>query len=272
MSPTPRRFRRLKETLDRRQPDLTVVMDQVNKGHNFSAVLRSCDAVGVLEAHAIPPSRGRFELFNQTSGGTARWVEVVVHPSVEAAVKALRGRGFQVVAAHLSESARDFRSVDYTRPTAILVGAELHGVSPEALARVDHEVIIPMQGMVQSLNVSVATALILFEAMRQREGAGMYRASRLDPIRYRHTLFRWAHPRLAAWYDARGLPYPDLDDEGEPTEPLPREAPPPGAGESPHPGSSRAPSGLGAGGNPGPRHAPSPAGPLPPSKSPPFRD
>jgi tRNA (guanosine-2'-O-)-methyltransferase len=221
MTPTPRRFHRLKAVLERRQPDLTVIMDQVNKGHNFSAVLRNCDAVGVQEAHAIPPDRGRFDLFHHTSAGTAKWVRVTPHPTVEDAIATLQGRGFQVVAAHLSEKARDFRTVDFTRPTAILVGAELEGVSAGALERVDAEVVIPMQGMVQSLNVSVATALLLFEAMRQREAAGMYATSRLPEEEFRNTLFRWAHPRLAGWYDQRQLPYPALDGDGRPLEPLP---------------------------------------------------
>lgn len=233
MSPSPRRFHRLKATLDRRQPDLTVLMDQVNKGHNFSAILRNCDAVGVLGTHVVPPERGRFDVFHHTSGGTAKWVEVSIHRTVEEAIGALKGEGFQVVAAHLSPAAHDYRDVDYTRPTAILMGAELHGVSPEALALVDHEVVIPMRGMVQSLNVSVATALLLFEAMRQREAAGMYEASRLDPERYARTLFRWTHPRLARWYDQRRLPYPEMDEDGEVTAPFPAGAPAPGEEEEP---------------------------------------
>lgn len=214
MTPTPRRFRRLRQVLERRQPDLTVLMDQVNKGHNFSAILRNCDAVGVAAAHAVPPGRGRFDLYHHTSAGTAKWVPVTTHPSVEEAIATLQGEGFQVVAAHLSERARDFRTVDYTGPTAFLVGAELEGVTSAALERVDHEVIVPMQGMVQSLNVSVATALLLFEAMRQREAAGLYARPRLPEPEFRDTLFRWAHPRLAAWYEERGLPFPELDEDG----------------------------------------------------------
>ena len=231
MTPSTRRFHRLKATLDRRQPDLTVLMDQVNKGHNVSAILRNCDAVGVMGTHVVPPDRGRFDIFHHTSGGTAKWVGVTVHRTVEEAIEGLNEEGFQVVAAHLSPGASDYRSIDYTRPTAILMGAELHGVSDSALALVDHEVVIPMRGMVQSLNVSVATALLLFEAMRQREEAGMYDVSRLDPEVYARTLFQWAHPRLARWYDERRLPYPRMDADGEVTEPFPSGAPAPGEEE-----------------------------------------
>lgn len=214
MTPTPRRFRRLKQVLERRQPDLTVIMDQVHKGHNFSAILRSCDAVGVHEAHAVLPRRGRFDLYHHTSAGTAKWVRVVSHPTVEDAIETLQGRDFQVVAAHLSDEARDFRTVDFTRPTAVLVGAELEGVSQGALQRVDREVTIPMQGMVQSLNVSVATALLLFEAMRQREEAGAYATPRIPEEEFKDTLFRWAHPQVAERYAERGLPFPALDADG----------------------------------------------------------
>jgi len=215
MTPTPERLRTLRSTLDRRQPDLTLVMDQVHKAHNFSAILRNCDAVGVMEAHAVKPGRGRFRIHNHTSGGTARWVEVRAHDKVASALDGLRARGFRLLAAHLSPRAQDYRQVDFTLPTALVVGAELHGVSDAALALVDGEVTIPMKGMARSLNVSVATAVLLFEAMRQREEAGMYRRSRLDPGTHRRTLFRWAHPRVAQWCDEEGFPYPEMDEGGE---------------------------------------------------------
>jgi tRNA (guanosine-2'-O-)-methyltransferase len=105
--------------------------------------------------------------------------------------------------------------VDFTRPTAIMMGAELHGVSPDGLDAADEHVALPMLGMVHSLNVSVATALLLYEALRQREAAGLYGLSRLDTERYRATLFEWAYPTLAARCRAGGRPYPDLDRDGQ---------------------------------------------------------
>lgn len=209
----PERFRRLREVLDRRQPDLTVLMERVDKPHNFSAILRNCDAVGVLEAHAVPPRHG-LDLSQATSAGTDKWVAVRRHPDADAAARHLKGRGFTLVAAHPAADALDYREVDFTAPTALLMGAELHGLSDEALARADIRVSVPMEGMVRSLNVSVATALLLYEARRQREAAGMYAGPRLDPDAYRRLLFEWAHPRLARDYRDRGEPYPDLDEEG----------------------------------------------------------
>jgi tRNA (guanosine-2'-O-)-methyltransferase len=210
----PERFRRLRSVLDRRQPDLTVLMERVDKGHNFSAILRTCDAVGVLEVHAVSGGRG-LSLHRASSAGSAKWMRVRLHEAIADALGVLQEGGHQVVAAHPGREALDFRAVDYTRPTAILVGTELYGVSVEAREAADLHAVIPMAGMVRSLNVSVATALFLYEAQRQREEAGLYRTPRLQPEDYRRILFEWAHPRFAARYREAGLPYPPLSEEGE---------------------------------------------------------
>lgn len=217
---TPQRYRRLRAVLDRRQPDLTVLLEQVHKAHNLSAILRTCDAVGVFEAHAVTPS-GRVRRRPAPSAGSGKWVAVRAHATVGEAVEALRGQGLRVLGAHLTGEAVDFRSEDYTRPTAILLGQEKTGVSDQAAARADGLISIPMSGMVASLNVSVAAALILFEAQRQRAEAGLYDAPRLDPETYRRTLFEWAYPELAAFCREIGHPYPRLDDEGRLLDPVP---------------------------------------------------
>lgn len=216
---TPERWQHLRRVLDRRQPDLTVLMDNVHKPHNLSAVIRSCDAVGVLEAHAVWPSPA-LRPRDGIASGSAKWVTVRAHPSIEGAIEYLQGRGFQVLAAHLSAQALDFRAVDYTRPTAILLGAELQGVSAPALSRADAHIAVPMVGMVESLNVSVAAAIILFEAQRQRHAAGLYDRPLLDPERHARTLFEWGHPEVAAYCQRRRLPYPRVDAEGNIIEPL----------------------------------------------------
>lgn len=208
------RFQRIREVLGRRQPDLTVLMDQVNKSHNFSAILRNCDAAGVLEAHVVPPEKG-LPLHHGTSAGTKKWVRVRLHETLPEAFTELRASGFRVLAAHPSEDAVDYRDVDYTEPTAILLGAELHGVSAEGLELADVHVTVPMQGMVRSLNVSVATSILLFEAMRQREEAGMYASSRLSPDDYERHLFEWAWPSIASKRSREGRPYPKLTEDGD---------------------------------------------------------
>lgn len=211
----PERFDRLQRVLDHRQPDLTVLMDRVHKPHNLSAILRNCDAVGVFEAHAVPAHEGRLKAHIQVSAGASKWVPLHVHPSIEQAAAHLRESGMQLVAAHPDGDAIDYRELDFTRPTALLVGAELHGVSDEGLALADHHVVLPMLGMARSLNVSVATALLLYEAHRQRSEAGLYDQPRIIGARRTEVLFEWAYPKLAKRCRANGLPYPELSEHGE---------------------------------------------------------
>ena len=208
------RFRKLQEVLARRQPDLTVLMERVHKSHNLSAILRNCDAAGVLQAHAIPPKDG-LEIHAHTSAGTSKWVKVVRHRTLQAATEFLRAEGFRIVAAHPGDGATDYREVDFTAPTAIMVGAELLGLTDEALGLADQLVEIPMLGMARSLNVSVATALLLFEAARQRTAARMYQTSRLPPEEFERILFEWAYPRVSRRLREDGRSYPTLSPTGE---------------------------------------------------------
>ncbi len=208
------RFRKLQEVLRRRQPDLTVLMERVHKSHNLSAILRNCDAAGVLQAHAIPPKDG-LEIHAHTSAGTSKWVKVVRHRTLQAATEFLRAEGFRIVAAHPGDGATDYREVDFTAPTAIMVGAELLGLTDEALGLADQLVEIPMLGMARSLNVSVATALLLFEAARQRTAARMYQTSRLPPEEFERILFEWAYPRVSRRLREDGRSYPTLSPTGE---------------------------------------------------------
>ena len=206
---TRHRLQRLRSTLDRRQPDLTVLLENVHKPHNFSAVLRTADAVGLFEAHAIFFNR-KVDTPHATARGSEKWIRVHNHTNLGAAADHLRARGFRLVAAHPSPHAIDYREVDFTQPTAVLMGQEKHGLTAEALAAADELVSIPMHGMVASLNVSVAAAVLLFEAQRQRLGSGLYDRCRLDPELYERTLFEWAYPRLAKKLHQEGKPYPQM--------------------------------------------------------------
>lgn len=209
-----RRFRRLRSVLERRQPDLTVLLENVHKPHNFAAVLRTADAVGLLEAHAVVYD-GELRTSLVTAAGSDKWVRARFHPTIAAAAEALRSDGLRILAAHPSAAAIDYRDVDFTRPTAVLFGQEKDGLTPEALALADAEVRIPMVGFVASLNVSVAAAVVLFEAQRQRAAAGLYDQPRLDQERFERTLFEWAHPRRAEECRRAGRPYPPLGPDGE---------------------------------------------------------
>ena len=211
---TPQRLQRIRSVLRRRQPDLSVLLDNVHKPHNFSAIIRTCDAVGILEAHAVWPDP-RLRPTNHTSGGSQKWVQVRAHRTIKGAIDVLRRDGNRIYAAHLSDAALDYRDIDYTDPCVIVLGAELEGLSQEGLSLADEHVRIPIVGMVHSLNVSVAAAIILFEAQRQRQEAGLYDKSRLDDTTYKRMLFEWLQPQVANYCRQKHLAYPLLDDNGQ---------------------------------------------------------
>lgn len=206
------RVQRLRQALAMRQPDLRVFMDEVNKTHNFSAVVRSCDAVGVLHVHAVLPKG--FRPSNHVSGGCGRRLHVHTHPDAGSGLGALRAQGYRIYAVHRTPQARDFRELDYAGPCVLVLGGELRGIGEEAAALADAHVQIPMHGLASSLNVSVAAAVILYEAQRQRQQAGLYQQCRLSDDEYRRTLFEWLHPRLAQFCKERGLPYPEIEEDG----------------------------------------------------------
>ncbi|MBP2169073.1 tRNA (guanosine-2'-O-)-methyltransferase [Erwinia toletana] len=210
------RFARIREMLAARQHDLTVCMEQVHKPHNVSAVIRTADAVGVHEVHAVWPGH-RMRTMVSSAAGSNSWVQVKTHATIGEAVGQLKAQGMQILATHLSDSAVDFREIDYTRPTCILMGQEKTGITQQALDLADQDIIIPMIGMVQSLNVSVASALILYEAQRQRQNAGMYNrsSSTLDYAEQQRLLFEGGYPVLARVAKHKGLPYPLINDDGE---------------------------------------------------------
>ncbi len=173
---TARRQARISQTLLRRQTDLTFVLEDVHDRHNVSAVLRSCDAVGILTLHVVyrqdrPPEDA---FARTTSSGAVKWVDVVRHDSVASCYAALRDNGMTILATALEADSHDLYDLDLTRPTALVFGNEQRGVSDEARTAADGTVASPMLGMVESLNISVACAVTAFEAMRQRRAAGAY--------------------------------------------------------------------------------------------------
>ncbi|RPI58613.1 MAG: tRNA (guanine-N2)-dimethyltransferase [Lysobacterales bacterium] len=210
---TPERFAKLKSALDRRQPDLTVFMDAVNKSRNVSAIIRTADGVGVHRLHALATG-GALRRHHMIAGGARHYVGLTLHSSTAAALTALRADGWRLVAAHAGPKACDYRDVDYTAKVAIMVGAELDGLSEAALAAADSQVAIPMHGLGTSLNVSVAVGALLLEAERQRRAAGLYGVSRLTRADYDHTLFEWCYPEIAERCRELGREYPKLRDDG----------------------------------------------------------
>ena len=190
---TERRQMCTRQVAERRQPDLTVVLENVHDSHNVSAVLRSCDAVGVLGIHTIYseeaiPDRA---YARTTSGSAAKWIDVQHHASVADCYAVLRQRGFRIYATALTEAPIDLIDLEMTQPIALVFGNEMRGVSEEAIVQADGALRIPMMGMIESLNISVACAVCLFEAMRQRREAGTYDEPKLGPEALESLVSQW---------------------------------------------------------------------------------
>jgi tRNA (guanosine-2'-O-)-methyltransferase len=211
---TPERLERINMMLNHRQPDLTVCMEGVHKSHNLAAVVRTADAIGVSDVHAVWKSE-EMEVRGGSAAGSQNWIDVHNYSKTEDAIDALKKQGMQVLVTNLSDSAIDFREIDYTKPTAIILGQEKFGASETALAMADQDIMIPMVGMVQSLNVSVACSVVLYEAQRQRQLAGMYDTPHIDEQRRQRFLFEGGHPIFAEACKRKGLPYPKIDENGQ---------------------------------------------------------
>ena len=215
---TPERFERLKQTLNRRQPDLTVMTDEVHKAHNLSAIIRTCDAFAVPKVHAVWPYDD-YRTFRGRAMGSQNWVDVETYRNTEDAIAKLQAEGFKVCVANFSERAIDFRDYDFTQPTALMMGNEKHGVSQVAADMADEHLTIPMLGMVQSFNVSVAAALLLSEAERQRSLAGLFNERRISDKDYERLLFEWSHPMYTKICKDMGWEYPETREDGELADP-----------------------------------------------------
>ncbi len=189
--PTTRRIKKMTGVLKNRQPDLTVVCENIHDPHNVSAILRSCDAVGVEKVHLIYSSQEFPGLGKKSSASAKKWIEVGFFSSCQEARSLLKAQGFTIYATCLNEQAQSIYDVDWTTPAAIVVGNEHDGVSAEAREIADALIFIPMFGMIQSLNVSVATAVILYEACRQRMIKGIYPHPFTPPEKLAAMLEKW---------------------------------------------------------------------------------
>jgi tRNA (guanosine-2'-O-)-methyltransferase len=192
--PTEERIARVTEVLSHRQPDLRVVLERITNAHNANAVLRTCDAAGVLHVDLIGPEAEPFLINKAITTRADKWLELHDHDSTAACLAGLRDQGFQVAVTCLAEGAIDHTELDYAKPTAIVFGNESDGVSPEALAQADVRIRIPMFGMAQSLNLSVSAGIILYEAVRQRRAGGLYDRPRLSPAELEEYIRKWLEP------------------------------------------------------------------------------
>lgn len=167
-----RRLEKIRQVLARRQPGLTVVMENIHDPHNVSAVFRTCDAIGAMRVELLY-TREKFPRIGKKSSSSAnKWLEHRRHTSVNECFRTLREEGFHIYATHLGQGSVSLYDLDLTQKVALVFGNEHRGVSAEAADKADANFQIPMMGMIQSLNVSVAAAVSLYEALRQRLACG----------------------------------------------------------------------------------------------------
>lgn len=189
---TPERQEKLSSVLARRQPDLTVVLENVFDPHNISAVMRTCDAVGIQDIFILNTRIPRHKKWGfKSSSSAAKWLTIHQYEDANACVAELRRRYSRILTTHLSSDAVGLYQLDLTQSTALVFGNEHNGVSEEIRTMADGNFIIPQAGIIRSLNISVACAVTLYEAMRQKTVAGHYDQQRMPEQRATELFEEW---------------------------------------------------------------------------------
>ena len=190
---TPERTKKLKLASQRRQNNLTVILENVHDPHNIGAVLRTCDSVGIKEIFVLYTDprlqTSQLKINKRTSSGARRWVDVHLFSDPEACFSRVRDQYKYIFSTHLSEDAKSLYELDLSDSVALLFGNERDGLTDISLSYSDGNFIIPQMGLVQSLNISVACAVCLYEAFRQRDRNGMYTESLPMSIDQQQELF-----------------------------------------------------------------------------------
>ncbi len=176
---TEKRTAKVEKVLRARQGSLIVVLENIHDPHNVSAIFRTCDAVGVPKVSLVYNIEQFPRIGKKSSASAFKWVEREKYKSIQECYAALHSEGFKIYASALNENSKNLIDLDLTEKCAIVLGNEHRGVSDEAAEEADENFMIPMFGMVQSLNVSVAAAVVLYEALRQRLTKGMYNNTEL---------------------------------------------------------------------------------------------
>ncbi|MBL7741693.1 MAG: RNA methyltransferase [Chitinophagaceae bacterium] len=191
---TPERKERLTSVLNKRQHDITVVLENVFDPHNISAVMRTCDAVGVQDIYILNTKIPRHKKWGaKSSSSAAKWLTVHQFENAAECFSSLRKRYSTILTTHLSSDAVDLYSIDLAQSIALVFGNEHSGVSDEIRAMADGNFIIPQVGIIRSLNISVACAVTMYEAFRQKTKAGHYNQPRLDDVRYNELFTEWGY-------------------------------------------------------------------------------
>ncbi len=189
---TPQRFNRLTNVLSHRQPDLTVVLENVFDPHNVSAVMRTCDAVGIQDVfilnNRIPPHKK----WGYRSSSTAnKWLNIHQYTDAESCFAEIRKEYKNVYTTHLADDSVEIYDLDFTESIALVFGNETFGVNEEIRNYSNGNFIIPQVGIIKSLNISVACAVTLYEAFRQKKVKGHYLESRMSEARITTLKNEW---------------------------------------------------------------------------------
>ena len=189
---TPQRYQRLSSVLNHRQPDLTVVLENVFDPHNVSAVMRTCDAVGIQDVYIlnnrIPPHK---KWGYRSSSTAAEWLSVHQFTDAESCFEEVRKKYKKIYTSHLGEDSKGLYRMDFTESIALVFGNETFGVSDEIRKFSDGDFIIPQVGIIKSLNISVACAVTLYEAFRQKNEKGHYDENRLPRMDLVNLKEKW---------------------------------------------------------------------------------
>lgn len=189
---TPQRYNRLSSVINHRQPDLTVVLENVFDPHNVSAVLRTCDAVGIQDVYVLNNRIPPHKKWGYKSSSTAdKWLTIRQFTDPETCFNEIRKNYQKVFTSHLGESSGDVYKMDFTQSIALVFGNETYGVSEEIRKYSDGDFIIPQVGIIKSLNISVACAVTLYEAFRQKTGSGHYKNPRLEDTKRVELEKKW---------------------------------------------------------------------------------
>jgi len=189
---TPERAYRVNQVLTHRQNDITIVLENVFDPHNISAVMRSCDAVGIQEIYVLNTKIPRHKKWgSKSSSSAAKWLTIHQSENSAECFKMLREKYERILTTQLSTDAVSLYDVDLTMSTALVFGNEHAGVSDEIKAISDGSIVIPQVGMIQSLNISVACAVSLYEAFRQKQAAGHYSKQKISASLYQSLFSQW---------------------------------------------------------------------------------
>ena len=188
---TEARTKKIEEVITNKQPDLSVVLENIHDPHNASAILRTCDAVGIADIHLLY-TKETFPIINSKSSASAnKWINIIQYNNIENLKNNILKEENNIYATCIDKNAISIFDIDWTQPSTIIVGNENRGVSNQIMKICNKKIFIPMNGMVQSLNVSVATAIILYEALRQRNLKNMYPNKKLSE--------KWIKKQVNEW-------------------------------------------------------------------------